>query len=123
MGIALQKQGVDFLILEKADEIGGTWRDNTYPGCACDIPSHMYSFSFEPKADWTHMWSFQPEIFDYLKGVADKHGLRRSNPVRHPRRPRALGRGRIALARVRPPPARNTSRSSWSPVPADCTSR
>lgn len=77
MGIALQKQGVDFVILEKADEIGGTWRDNTYPGCACDIPSHMYSFSFEPKPDWTHMWSFQPEIFDYLKGVADKYGLRR----------------------------------------------
>lgn len=78
MGIALRKQGVEFLILEKADEIGGTWRDNTYPGCACDIPSHMYSFSFEPKADWTHMWSFQPEIFDYLKGVADKHRLRRN---------------------------------------------
>ena len=80
MGIALQKQGFgveDFVILEKADEIGGTWRDNTYPGCACDIPSHMYSFSFEPKADWRHMWSFQPEIFDYLKGVADKYGLRR----------------------------------------------
>ncbi len=53
MAIALQRQGVDFLILEKADEIGGTWRDNTYPGCACDIPSHMYSFSFEPKPDWT----------------------------------------------------------------------
>ncbi|WP_029113493.1 NAD(P)/FAD-dependent oxidoreductase [Mycobacterium sp. URHB0044] len=77
MAIALQRQGVDFLLLEKADEIGGTWRDNTYPGCACDIPSHMYSFSFEPKADWRHMWSFQPEIFDYLKGVADKYGLRR----------------------------------------------
>lgn len=80
MGIALQKQGFgaeDFVILEKADEIGGTWRDNTYPGCACDIPSHMYSFSFEPKPDWRHMWSFQPEIFDYLKGVTDKYGLRR----------------------------------------------
>ncbi|ODQ85669.1 flavin-containing monooxygenase [Mycolicibacterium holsaticum] len=77
MGIALQKRGVEFLILEKADEIGGTWRDNTYPGCACDIPSHMYSFSFEPKPDWKHMWSFQPEIFDYLKGVADKYELRR----------------------------------------------
>src|SRR5215204_4263052 len=77
MGIALQKQNVDFVILEKADDIGGTWRDNTYPGCACDIPSHMYSFSFEPKADWRHMWSFQPEIFDYLKGVTDKYGLRR----------------------------------------------
>jgi cation diffusion facilitator CzcD-associated flavoprotein CzcO len=77
MGIALQRQGVDFLILEKAAEIGGTWRDNTYPGCACDIPSHMYSFSFEPKPDWKDMWSFQPEIFDYLKGVTDKYGLRR----------------------------------------------
>lgn len=58
MAIALQKQGFgfeDFVILEKADDIGGTWRDNTYPGCACDIPSHMYSFSFEPKPDWTHM--------------------------------------------------------------------
>ncbi len=77
MGIELQRRGVDFLILEKADEIGGTWRDNTYPGCACDIPSHMYSFSFEPKADWTHMWSFQPEIQQYLLGVTDKYGLRR----------------------------------------------
>ena len=76
MAIALQKQGVDFVILEKADEIGGTWRDNIYPGCACDIPSHMYSFSFEPKPDWRHMWSFQPEIFDYLKGVTDKYRLR-----------------------------------------------
>ena len=71
MAIELQRRNVDFLILEKADEIGGTWRDNTYPGCACDIPSHMYSFSFEPKPDWEHMWSFQPEIFDYLKGVTD----------------------------------------------------
>ena len=77
MGIALQQQGVDFVILEKADDIGGTWRDNTYPGCACDIPSHMYSFSFEPKPDWTHMWSFQPEIQEYLQGVTDKYGLRR----------------------------------------------
>lgn len=77
MGIELQQRGVEFLILEKAGDIGGTWRDNTYPGCACDIPSHMYSFSFEPKADWTHMWSFQPEIQDYLLGVTAKYGLRR----------------------------------------------
>ena len=77
MGIALQQQDVDFVILEKADDIGGTWRDNTYPGCACDIPSHMYSFSFEPKPDWQHMWSLQPEIQDYLQGVTDKYGLRR----------------------------------------------
>lgn len=76
MAIELQRRGVDFLILEKAGDIGGTWRDNTYPGCACDIPSHMYSFSFEPKADWTHMWSFQPEIQEYLLGVTAKYGLR-----------------------------------------------
>ena len=77
MGIALQRQGVDFLILEKADDVGGTWRDNSYPGCACDIPSHLYSFSFEPKADWRHLFSLQDEIWDYLRGVADKYGLRR----------------------------------------------
>lgn len=77
MAIALQRQNVDFLMLEKADEIGGTWRDNTYPGCACDIPSHMYSYSFEPKPDWKHMWSFQPEIQDYLLGITEKYGLRR----------------------------------------------
>jgi len=77
MGIALQQQGVDFVILEKAGDIGGTWRDNSYPGCACDVPSHLYSFSFEPKADWKHLFSFQDEIWDYLKGVTEKYGLRR----------------------------------------------
>ena len=68
MGIALQKQGVDFLILEKADDVGGTWRDNTYPGAACDIPSHLYSFSFEPKPDWPHVFSYQPDILDLPQG-------------------------------------------------------
>ncbi len=77
MAIALQRQGVDFLILEKADDVGGTWRDNTYPGCACDVPSHLYSFSFEPKATWSKLFSPQPEIWDYLKGVTEKYGLRR----------------------------------------------
>lgn len=77
MAIALQRQGVDFAVLEKADDIGGTWRDNTYPGCACDIPSHLYSFSFEPKADWKHLFSYWDEILSYLKGVTDKYGLRR----------------------------------------------
>ena len=77
MGIRLQQQGVDFVILEKADDVGGTWRDNSYPGCACDIPSHLYSFSFEPKPDWKNPFSYQPEIWDYLKGVTEKYGLRR----------------------------------------------
>jgi cation diffusion facilitator CzcD-associated flavoprotein CzcO len=77
MAIKLQQQGVDFVILEKAGDIGGTWRDNSYPGCACDIPSHLYSFSFEPKPDWKNPFSYQPEIWDYLKALTEKYGLRR----------------------------------------------
>ncbi|WP_034271954.1 flavin-containing monooxygenase [Haloechinothrix halophila] len=77
MGIQLKNAGIDdFVIIEKADEVGGTWRDNTYPGCACDIQSHMYSFSYEQNPNWSRAFSGQPEIFDYLKGVADKYGLR-----------------------------------------------
>ena len=76
-GIRLRQAGVtDFVILERAACLGGTWRDNTYPGCACDIPSHLYSFSFAPNPDWAHSFSRQPEIWDYLEGVADRHGLR-----------------------------------------------
>lgn len=78
MGIALLKQGrTDFVILEKAHAVGGTWRDNTYPGAACDVPTHLYSYSFEPRTDWSRLWSYQPEIFDYLREVATKYGLDR----------------------------------------------
>jgi cation diffusion facilitator CzcD-associated flavoprotein CzcO len=74
MAAALRRAGRDdFVILEKADEVGGTWRDNTYPGCACDIPSHLYSFSFAPNTDWTRAYSRQPEILRYLRDVT--HGL------------------------------------------------
>jgi cation diffusion facilitator CzcD-associated flavoprotein CzcO len=77
MAIALAKAGVrDFVILEKADRVGGTWRENTYPGCACDIRSHLYSFSFEPKADWSREFAPQPEILGYIEHCADKFGLR-----------------------------------------------
>ncbi|WP_431957071.1 flavin-containing monooxygenase [Nocardia lijiangensis] len=77
MGIALDKAGLgDYLIVEKADEIGGTWRDNTYPGCACDVPTHLYSYSFEPRSNWQRLFSEQSEIFDYLKEVAAKYRLR-----------------------------------------------
>jgi cyclohexanone monooxygenase len=76
--IRLKQSGfTDYLILEKESEVGGTWYVNNYPGCACDIPSHVYSFSFEPNPNWSRTYSHQPEILDYLKGVADKHGLRR----------------------------------------------
>jgi cation diffusion facilitator CzcD-associated flavoprotein CzcO len=78
MAIQLRKEGRDdFVILEKAHDVGGTWRDNSYPGCACDIPSHMYSFSFEQNPGWSRAYSPQPEIWRYLREVADKHDLRK----------------------------------------------
>ncbi len=77
MGVMLKKAGIDsFTLLEKASAIGGTWRDNTYPGAACDVPSHLYSFSFEPKTDWSRAFSPQAEIKDYLEHCIDKYGLR-----------------------------------------------
>ncbi|NQD93268.1 NAD(P)/FAD-dependent oxidoreductase [Pseudomonas sp. CrR25] len=76
MAIQLQKAGIDdFLILEKAGEIGGTWRDNSYPGAACDVPSHLYSFSFEPKHDWTRKFAPQAEIHGYLRHCVTKYRL------------------------------------------------
>ncbi|RBM15616.1 4-hydroxyacetophenone monooxygenase [Prauserella sp. PE36] len=78
MAIQLRKEGrEDFVILEKADDVGGTWRDNTYPGCACDIQSHMYSFSFEQNPQWSRSFSPQPEIHDYMRRVAEKYDLYR----------------------------------------------
>ncbi len=74
MAIELQKAGIDFLILEKGDEVGGTWRDNVYPGAACDVPSHMYCYSFEPNR-WSRSFAAQPEILDYTKGIAHKYKL------------------------------------------------
>ncbi|MFI8481059.1 alpha/beta hydrolase fold domain-containing protein [Pseudomonas sp. NPDC078700] len=78
LAIQLQKAGIDdFLILEKAEEVGGTWRDNSYPGAACDVPSHLYSFSFEPKLDWTRKFAPQAEIRSYIEHCADKYQLGR----------------------------------------------
>jgi cation diffusion facilitator CzcD-associated flavoprotein CzcO len=76
-GVRLRREGVtDFVILERADAVGGTWRDNDYPGCACDVPSHLYSFSFAPNAAWPRTFSGQPHIRDYLERVTDTFGLR-----------------------------------------------
>jgi cation diffusion facilitator CzcD-associated flavoprotein CzcO len=66
----------DFAVLEKAESVGGTWRENTYPGCACDVQSHLYSFSFEPNPRWSRMFATQPEIRDYLEHCTDKYGVR-----------------------------------------------
>lgn len=76
MAIKLREAGMtSFLLLEKSGDIGGTWYDNRYPGCACDIPSHLYSFSFEPSPDWSRMYPGQQEIHDYLKQVVQRHEL------------------------------------------------
>ncbi|WP_223446936.1 MULTISPECIES: flavin-containing monooxygenase [Pseudomonas] len=76
MAVALQKAGVkDFVILEKKQDVGGVWRDNSYPGAACDVPSHLYSFSFEPNPDWSRVFAPQVEIHTYLRHCADKYGL------------------------------------------------
>lgn len=66
-----------FVVFERADEVGGTWRENTYPGCACDVQSDVYSISSEPNPNWSETYSPQSEIWDYLKNVANKHGLRK----------------------------------------------
>ncbi len=76
MGIVLQKAGIErFRIYEKADSVGGTWRENRYPGLTCDVPSFFYSYSFEPNLDWTHRFSPGPEIRAYFERVAEKYGL------------------------------------------------
>jgi cation diffusion facilitator CzcD-associated flavoprotein CzcO len=75
-GIRLRQAGrTDFVILERAASVGGTWRDNTYPGCTCDIPSHLYSFSFAPNPAWSHSFSRQPEIRSYLTHLSQRHQL------------------------------------------------
>src|SRR4029077_19103724 len=76
--IRLQQAGHrDMVILERADDVGGTWRDNTYPGCRCDVQSNLYSYSFALKPDWTESYPSQPELWDYLRQITDRHGLRR----------------------------------------------
>jgi cation diffusion facilitator CzcD-associated flavoprotein CzcO len=76
MGIKLKKAGItNFTILERSTDVGGTWRDNHYPGAACDVASHLYSFSFEPNLTWSRMFSPQAEILAYIKHCAKKYGL------------------------------------------------
>lgn len=76
--IALRRAGFDDLVVfERASGLGGTWWDNTYPGCQCDVPSHLYSFSFAPNPEWSRTFSLQPEIRDYLQRTAEAHDVLR----------------------------------------------
>lgn len=82
IGMAIQlladggDRDLEVTIVEKQDGVGGVWRANTYPGAACDVPSHLYSFSFAPRADWSRVYAPQPEILAYLEELVDDHGLR-----------------------------------------------
>jgi cation diffusion facilitator CzcD-associated flavoprotein CzcO len=76
--IKLREAGFeDFTVYEKADRVGGTWRENTYPGIACDVPSHLYSYSFAPNPDWSRRFSPGPEIHAYFEGVVERYGVGR----------------------------------------------
>ncbi|MFF7339499.1 flavin-containing monooxygenase [Streptomyces sp. NPDC008163] len=82
--VRLRREGItDFVILERAGSVGGTWRDNSYPGCACDVPSHLYSFSFAPNPEWPRTFSGQEHIRAYLEHVADTFGLRAHLRLNH----------------------------------------
>lgn len=74
--VRLHEAGVtDFTVYEKAGDVGGTWRDNVYPGLTCDVPSHLYRYSFAPNAEWTHEYADGPQIHEYLRGVARQKGI------------------------------------------------
>jgi len=76
--IRLQQAGhTDMVVLERAGDVGGTWLANTYPGCRCDVQSNLYSYSFEPKPDWSESFPSQPELWEYLRSVSTKYGLGR----------------------------------------------
>ena len=77
MGISLRREGIeDFTIFERGDTVGGVWRANTYPGAACDVPSHLYSFSFAPGHNWSRRYAPQPEILDYMEEITDRFEMR-----------------------------------------------
>ena len=99
MAIRLKQEGEhDFVLLERAGDIGGTWRDNTYPGCRCDVPSHLYSFSFAPNPNWSSTFSPQEEILDYLRDGANRHGVLPHVRFETELEAARVGRGRAALA-------------------------
>jgi cation diffusion facilitator CzcD-associated flavoprotein CzcO len=103
MAIRLKQEGIhDFVILERADDLGGTWRDNSYPGCACDVPSHLYSFSFAPNPKWSHIFARQGEILEYLRECATRfnvlHHIRYGHDVTGAEWDDEAGRWRLTTA-------------------------
>ncbi|MGH9196206.1 MAG: NAD(P)-binding protein, partial [Acidimicrobiia bacterium] len=77
--IKLREAGLDDLVIyEKGEKVGGTWRENTYPGVACDVPAHLYGYSFAPNPEWSHVFAPGPEIRDYFERVARDHDVERN---------------------------------------------
>jgi cation diffusion facilitator CzcD-associated flavoprotein CzcO len=76
--VAVQDDAAELVVLERGADVGGVWRENTYPGAACDVPSHLYSYSFAPEHRWSRRFAPQPDIQRYLRRVVDDHGLRRN---------------------------------------------
>ncbi len=92
MAIELKRSGsTDFVVLERGDALGGTWRDNSYPGCACDVPTPLYSYSFAPNPHWSHMYARSGELRAYLENCADRFGVREHLQPGRRRDRRALG--------------------------------
>jgi 4-hydroxyacetophenone monooxygenase len=77
LGVALGRLGIPYTIVEKNDELGGTWYVNRYPGCGVDTPNHFYSYAFEPNHDWSHFFAKRDELWNYFEKVADKYDLRK----------------------------------------------
>jgi 4-hydroxyacetophenone monooxygenase len=77
MAVMLEQAGLDYVVLEKNKDLGGTWLENVYPGCGVDTPSHFYSYSFAQKPDWSRYFPKRDEVFRYFSSVADTHGIRR----------------------------------------------
>ncbi|MFG1707934.1 flavin-containing monooxygenase [Nonomuraea sp. M3C6] len=114
MAIQLERAGIrSYTVFEKADDLGGTWRDNSYPGAGCDIPSHLYSYSFEKYASWTRRYPEQPEILGYLEHCADKYDVRRKIRLRTEVR-RAVFDGSKWQLTVTPAAGSSTSRAPQS---------
>ena len=114
LAIRLKRAGIDsFTILEQSDTLGGTWRDNSYPGAACDVPSMLYCLSYDQKTDWTRKWSAQAEIREYMERVRAPQRHPAAHPLRRPGHRRAASTTRRGRGRCARPTARSSSPTCW----------
>ena len=120
VAIKLDEEGFhDYLIVEAADDVGGTWYWNTYPGIAVDIPSFSYQFSFEQRPDWSRTYARGNELKAYADYCADKYGIRPQDPLQHKGSGRGVRRRARAVASADSTPAARSPHGLWS-TPAAC---